>query len=96
LRNFQTRNGTIIMIMVGAKCDCKIDAIAGIRNLRLLMTMSRSQWPRGLLSYVRFPAARTLGSWVLIPLEAWINVVLSCVGLIPRPRSPAKCPKIYL
>jgi hypothetical protein len=48
--------------------------------------------------------ARTLGSWVRIPHEAWRSVrvssvfVLSCVGrglatgLVTRPRSPAKCP----
>jgi hypothetical protein len=46
--------------------------------------------------------ARTLGSWVRIPLKAWkfvlpFCVVLSCVGkrscdeLVTRPVSPTKC-----
>jgi hypothetical protein len=46
--------------------------------------------------------AQTLGSWVRIPLEAWMSVcvysvfVLSCVPcdtLIRRPRSPTDCVK---
>jgi hypothetical protein len=46
---------------------------------------SRSQWPRGLRHEMSSPAW-TLGSWVRIPLEAWMFVyvysvfVLSCVG----------------
>jgi hypothetical protein len=44
-----------------------------------------SQWQRGLRQELSLPA-QTLGSWVRIPLEAWISVrvssarVLSCVG----------------
>jgi hypothetical protein len=44
----------------------------------------RSQWPRG-LSHELSSLARTLGSWVRIPLKAWMSVcvysvfVLSCV-----------------
>jgi hypothetical protein len=44
---------------------------------------SRSQWPRGLRHEMSSPAW-TLGSWVRIPLEAWlfafILFVLSCVS----------------
>jgi hypothetical protein len=46
----------------------------------------RSQWPRG-LSHEPSSLARTLGSWVRIPLEAWISVcvysvfVLFCVKI---------------
>jgi hypothetical protein len=44
--------------------------------------------------------ARTLGSWVRIPLKAWISVCVYsvfalgsdlCHGLIPCPRSPTDC-----
>jgi hypothetical protein len=58
----------------------------------------RSQWDE--LS----SPARTLVSWVLMPLDEWISVCVSsvfvlfcvqvprpCDGLIPRPRSPAGC-----
>jgi hypothetical protein len=48
-----------------------------------MCTMSRSQWPRGLRHKMSSPAW-TLGSWVRIPLEAWMFVcvysVLSCVS----------------
>jgi hypothetical protein len=43
-----------------------------------------SQWPRDLRHQLSFPA-QTLGSWVRIPIEAWMSVyvysffVLSCV-----------------
>jgi hypothetical protein len=47
--------------------------------------MGRSQWPRG-LTYELSSTARKLGSWVRIPLEAWMSnvcvyseFVLSCV-----------------
>jgi hypothetical protein len=63
-----------------------------------------SQWPRG-LRHVQSSTARTMESWVWIPLEACmcVHVFLCCAvlrrwwpcdGLIPRPRSPTKCPKI--
>jgi hypothetical protein len=45
----------------------------------------RSRWPRG-LSHVLSSLARTLGSWLRIPLKSWMSVcvysvfVLSCVG----------------
>jgi hypothetical protein len=60
---------------------------SGTRDLiRNVMYLSgRSQWPRGLRHEPVSPA-RTLGSWVRIPLEAWMSVcvysmfVLSCVG----------------
>jgi hypothetical protein len=40
---------------------------------------SWSQWPRG-LRYVQSSTVRTLGSWVRIPLEAWmcVHVFLCC------------------
>jgi hypothetical protein len=46
---------------------------------------SRSQWPRG-LRHELSSLARTLGSWVRIPVEAWMSVcvysvcVVLCVG----------------
>jgi hypothetical protein len=64
----------------------------------------RSHWPRSLSHEVSSPA-RTLRSWVRIPLKAWMclhllcaYVVLSgwrsCDGLIRHPRSPSDCLKI--
>jgi hypothetical protein len=43
--------------------------------------MSRSQWPHG-LSHDPSSSAGTLGSWVPIPLEAWMSVCVYsvCVG----------------
>jgi hypothetical protein len=45
-------------------------------------TLCRSRWPRG-LRYELSSLARTLGSWVRIPLEAWLSVFSAfvlCVG----------------
>jgi hypothetical protein len=62
--------------------------------MEIVLLKSQSQWPRG-LRHEPFSPARTLGSWVRIPLEAWMSVcvysvfVLFCVqeavfdGLIP-------------
>jgi hypothetical protein len=38
----------------------------------------RSQWPRG-LRHEPSPPTRTLGSWVRIPLEAWMSVCIYSV-----------------
>jgi hypothetical protein len=51
----------------------------------MLLYISQSQWPRHLRHELSLPT-ETLGSWVWIPLEAWMFVwiysvfVLSCVG----------------
>jgi hypothetical protein len=49
----------------------------------LMHLLCRSQWPRS-LRHVLSSTARTLGSWVRLPLEAWMSaffcVVLLCVG----------------
>jgi hypothetical protein len=58
----------------------------------------RSQWLRGLRHEPSSPA-RTMGSWVRIPLDVWmllcVHSVLCrwrpCDGLIPRPRGPTTC-----
>jgi hypothetical protein len=42
------------------------------------LPISRSQWPH-VLKYEQFSLARTLRSWVGIPLEAWMFVCLFCV-----------------
>jgi hypothetical protein len=53
---------------------------------RLLIFFSRSQWKLGLRHELSSPS-QTLGSWVLVPLEAWLFVsfycvfVLSCVSI---------------
>jgi hypothetical protein len=61
-----------------------------------------SQWPRGLRLEPSSPA-RTLGSWIRIPFEAWMSECVYSVcavlcagsglgdGLIPVPRSPTDC-----
>jgi hypothetical protein len=57
----------------------------------------RSQWPRG-LRHEPSPPARTLGSWIQIPLEAWMFVcvysmfVLFCVWVatLRRANPPSK------
>jgi hypothetical protein len=41
---------------------------------------SQSQWPRG-LRHELFLLARTLGSWVRIPLKAWMSVRFSVIVL---------------
>jgi hypothetical protein len=38
----------------------------------------RTQWPRG-LRYELSSLARTLGSWVRIPLKAWISAIIMCL-----------------
>jgi hypothetical protein len=62
----------------------------------LMVLLRRSQWPRGLRHGPSSPA-RTLGSWVLIPLKAWISVCVHsvfvlgsglCDRLMPCPSSP--------
>jgi hypothetical protein len=74
----------------------------GIKNGRF--SLSPSRWPRG-LSHAPSSFARTLGSWVRIPLKAWMSVLCAfilclccsvcrykpCEGLIPRQRSPTDC-----
>jgi hypothetical protein len=61
-------------------------------------------WPRGKI-YELSSLARTLRSWVRIPLNAWMSVCVysvlccpvcrwrPCNGLIARPRSPTVCVK---
>jgi hypothetical protein len=44
----------------------------------LAASNSRSQWPRGLRQEPSSPA-RTLGSWIRIPLEAWMSVCIYSV-----------------
>jgi hypothetical protein len=41
----------------------------------------RSQWPRG-LRHELSSLARTLGSWVRIPLEAWMSVCVYSVFVL--------------
>jgi hypothetical protein len=56
--------------------------ILSIKPPLILENECRSQWPRGLRHELTSPA-QTLGSWVRIPLQAWMSVcvyvlVLSC------------------
>jgi hypothetical protein len=59
----------------------------------IIIILFLSQWPTG-LTHVLSSAARTLGSWIRVPLEAWMCVRVflccvvlcryrPCVGLIP-------------
>jgi hypothetical protein len=42
---------------------------------------SRSQWPRS-VRHEMSPPAQTLGSWVRIPLEAWMSVCVYSVFVL--------------
>jgi hypothetical protein len=76
-------------------CNCKNTNKIFVENIPLILR--RSQWPRGLRNELSSPA-QTLGSWVRIPLEAWMFVcvhsvfVLSCkqVVALRRADSPPK------
>jgi hypothetical protein len=73
------------------------------RKTASIINEGRSQWPRG-LRHELSSLARTLGSWVWIPLKALVSVCAfilclccpvcgwrPCDGLNPRPRSPTVC-----
>jgi hypothetical protein len=45
------------------------------------VTMGRSQWPRGIRHELSSPV-QTLGSWVQIPLEAWMPVCVYSVFVL--------------
>jgi hypothetical protein len=53
-------------------------------NKELSYTSSRSQWPRWPrgLRHEMSSLARTLGSWVLIPLKAWMFVYVYSVCVV--------------
>jgi len=53
-----------------------------LKLIFLLLTKSRSQWPRGLRR--RSTAARLLGLWVRIPPGAWMSVCVECCVLSGR------------
>jgi hypothetical protein len=53
-----------------------------IENYNSQMKESRSQWPRGLRLELS-SSARTLWSWVRIPLKAWISVCVYSVFVLP-------------
>jgi hypothetical protein len=65
-----------------------------------VMKYCHSQWPRR-LRHELSSLSRTLGSWVRIPLNAWMPVCAfilclcqPCDGLMTRPRSPIICVKM--
>jgi hypothetical protein len=69
----------------------------GKNTVLYILIFSRSQWPRG-LRHELSSLPRTLGSWVRIPLKAWMSVCVYSVcryrpydGLMPRSRSPTDC-----
>jgi hypothetical protein len=55
--------------------------ITGSKLCMVLAVMHRSQWSRGLRHEMSSPAW-TLGSWVRIPLEAWMFVCVYSVFLL--------------
>jgi hypothetical protein len=57
-------------ILVTTDCLCSISVI-----------IRRSQWLRG-LRHEPFAPVRTLGSWVRIPLEAWMSVCVYSVFVL--------------
>jgi hypothetical protein len=71
----------------------------GVYNTRILCgtsCISRSQWLRG-LRHELSSLARTLGSWVRIPLKAWMSMcafilcLLSCVLVAALRRADLSC-----
>jgi hypothetical protein len=81
----------------------EVEIAIKLRFRMLRCFRSRSRWPRSLRHDLSSPA-RTLGSWIRIPLEAWMSVCAfilcfccpvckqrRCDELIPRPRSPTDC-----
>jgi hypothetical protein len=50
-------------------------------NMSIHNFFRRSEWPRGLRHELSSPA-RTLGSWILIPLEAWMSVCVYTVFVL--------------
>jgi hypothetical protein len=50
-------------------------------NYSIRIKRSRSQWPRS-LRHELSSLARTLGSWVRIPLEAWMSVCVYSVCVL--------------
>jgi hypothetical protein len=55
--------------------------ISDLDLVHLVIFNSRSQWPRG-LRHELSSLARTLGSWVRIPLKAWMSVCLYSVCML--------------
>jgi hypothetical protein len=53
----------------------------GLSKSQAYYTCSRSQWPGGLW-HEMFSLARTLGSWVRIPLKAWMSVCVYSMFLL--------------
>jgi hypothetical protein len=78
---------------------CQLQILSGRNFVSLTYSLGRSQWPRSLRH--ELPSlARTLGSWVPIPLEVWMSVcvysgfVLFCVlieALRRADHSPTDC-----
>jgi hypothetical protein len=54
------------------------------QHLLQLLESSRSQWPRS-LRHEKSSPARTLGSWIGIPLKAWMSVCVYSVSVRQRP-----------
>jgi hypothetical protein len=50
-------------------------------NVSSIVVYGRSQWPRGVRHQLS-SLARTLGSWVRIPLEAWMSVCVYSVFVL--------------
>jgi hypothetical protein len=50
-----------------------------LQYYRELVRRNQSQWPRGLSHEMPSPTW-TLGSWIWIPLKAWISVFILCLG----------------
>jgi hypothetical protein len=68
--------------LVKHRGDFILTLFADYKLSHIVLLVCRSQWPHG-LRHVLSSAARTLGSWVRIPLEAWmcVRIFLCCVVL---------------
>jgi hypothetical protein len=81
------------VVFLGVQSVCfegqiKFSCVFLTRLSPVKVKLCRSQWPRGLRHEPSSPA-RTLGSWLRMPLEAWMSVcvysvcVVLCVGSDP-------------
>jgi hypothetical protein len=65
----------------GSEADHSPPTIAEVSKTWVYTSTRRSQWPRGLRREPSSPA-RTLGSWVWIPLKAWMSVYVYSVSVL--------------
>jgi hypothetical protein len=103
-------SSVFLLYLIDHKILYLISSILNLPHLSQVLSFSlghvfvrRSQWPRGLRHELSSPA-RALGSWVRIPLKAWMSAFILCLccpvqvealrRADPRPGSFTDCPMI--